>query len=125
MATMNMKIVPLEVPDNVRIVRESGKRQDGFLPLATVPLRDLDIETLDELVNEFRFNLLEKADKKCSTFVSSSDKQLLAHFYDAAIKLQQEYQNNRVSTASTVALDNFAEASLKINSLMAKIKIYG
>lgn len=58
MATINLELVPFEVPTEAVIVMPPGKpqlREDGFKTTAkpSIPLSDLSEETLSELCEEF------------------------------------------------------------------------
>ena len=61
---MKIELVPFTVPDFVSIKGTVGKREDGFKPTQTVPLKNLEISDLVELCREFRESVFLKAGKK-------------------------------------------------------------
>lgn len=62
---VTMEIVPFNVPDTVRIVGPSKKKQDGFTAdTYTLSIRDLEPNDLDELCRQFRNAVFEKAGKQ-------------------------------------------------------------
>lgn len=58
---INLDLVPFNVPDTVSVRGQVGSRQFGFKPLDRIPLKDLDRETLEGLIEEFRNGVYEKA----------------------------------------------------------------
>ena len=64
MITIKTEIQEFIVPDFVYPVAKVGKRQDGFSLLPTIPLGDLDEETLRDLCMQFREDVFEKARKQ-------------------------------------------------------------
>ena len=58
---IKLELVPFHVPDTVIVKGKTGQRQDGLKPLDRIPLKDLDVETLNGLIDEFRAGVYEKA----------------------------------------------------------------
>ena len=70
MATIETKLKPFVVPNFVLPESKVLTRQEGFTPATAIPLRHMSYESLDELCNEFRASVLEKAgliDRKHTT----------------------------------------------------------
>ena len=61
MAQIKVNLKPFHVPEGVYAEGKPGLKQDGTIPLSFYPLRDLDLQTLEELCAEFRANVLIKA----------------------------------------------------------------
>ena len=59
---VKLELVPLQIPDVVYIKQKPGLRQDGIKAnVQSIPIKDLDVETLTGLVEEFRAGLFAKA----------------------------------------------------------------
>ena len=62
-ATIELELKPFSVPNYVLTVPKIGERQDGLVEAPKYALKDLDVETLDQLCNEFRDSVFKKANK--------------------------------------------------------------
>jgi len=58
---MEVRVLPFDVPDFVTVETQAGKRQDGFIPVHTIPLCDLSPEQLELLCDRFRADCIVKA----------------------------------------------------------------
>ncbi len=58
---INVEIDPFSVPSYVVAKGAPGKREDGFKTAPAIPLADLSPETLDQLCNDFRREVFNKA----------------------------------------------------------------
>lgn len=58
---IKLDLLPFNVPDTVLVKGPIGRRQDGWKPLDRIPLKDLDLATLNGLIEEFRIGVYEKA----------------------------------------------------------------
>jgi len=64
MIKVNIELEPFRVPNYVLVKQKAGLRQDGFqVDTPKYHVRDLDVETLERLCNEFRQAIFEKAKK--------------------------------------------------------------
>ena len=63
MSSINMKIRPFQIPNFVSLEQPPGRRQDGMKAAITVPVGDLDPQTLSDLCDEFRAALFAKVQK--------------------------------------------------------------
>ena len=61
--TLQVELHPFQVPDFVTQVMPPGNREDGFKEAPKYALSQLDPRTLDELCQEFRREVFEKAKK--------------------------------------------------------------
>lgn len=61
---MEIRFRPWTVPNFAVIVQPSGKRQDGFTPFPTLPIREIDAADLSRLCDEFRAEVFRKAGKQ-------------------------------------------------------------
>jgi len=58
---VKVEVYPFDVPDNVRMKQKPGLRQDGFRPVSTFSLAQLDDDTLKQLCDDFVTAVYEKA----------------------------------------------------------------
>lgn len=61
MSTIKLKLKPFRVPNNVLVEQPPKPRQEGFQEYPSIPLSELDNETLEEMCAEFRKGVFEKA----------------------------------------------------------------
>lgn len=59
--TLELKITPFKVPDAVTLEQAPGGREQGFRPPPTVALRELPVETLSAMCDDFRREVFRKA----------------------------------------------------------------
>ena len=64
-ATIEIELIPFDVPDYAQQYAAPESRQDGvtFTREKKWALKDLDVETLSDLCDEFRFEVFKKAGK--------------------------------------------------------------
>jgi hypothetical protein len=62
-ATIALKVKPWMVPNFVSIEMPPRPKQDGIAALPSIPLKDLPLETLDSLAEQWRTELYAKAGK--------------------------------------------------------------
>lgn len=70
MAQITVQLNPFPVPTHVTLKSEPGLRQDGFIGFkqpSSIPLSDLDLQTLEALCAEFRESVLLAARKDLFT----------------------------------------------------------
>lgn len=66
MIKAKIEIEPFAVPTGVQIIRKPGRRQDGLnvnRESSSILLKDLDLETLLELIEKFKSDVLCAANK--------------------------------------------------------------
>ena len=64
-AHIKLALKDWQVPNFATIIPlVDSERQEGFKALETIPLKNLEAETLDELCNNFRKEVFRKAEKK-------------------------------------------------------------
>ena len=63
MSSIKLELNDFRTPNFVIPKQSVGLRQDGFRPAEGIPLRELSVETLDELCLKFRADVFKKADK--------------------------------------------------------------
>ena len=59
--SLKLKLKPFAVPTHVTIELPPGRKQDGMQPLPTIPLSELDAESLAALIEEFSESVLRAA----------------------------------------------------------------
>jgi len=64
MTTINLDLNPFPVPNSVSAKLPPGKKQDGFKIAPTIPLGELDDNTLHEMCDEFRTAIFARAYKQ-------------------------------------------------------------
>lgn len=65
MAQTKINLKPFRTPNHVLIERPPRPRQEGInFDSGSIPLSELDVDTLDELCREFRENIFQKAGKE-------------------------------------------------------------
>lgn len=60
---MNVEINDFKVPDFITLKHNVKPREQGFQQMTSIPLSDLDAETLSELCQKFKENVFLKANK--------------------------------------------------------------
>ena len=64
MATLQFELKPFDVPKTVTVVMPTtGKREDGIQALPTIPINQVDEETLNALIEEFALAVMTAAGK--------------------------------------------------------------
>lgn len=63
MAKIKMNLITPKVPNFISIESPPGARQDGFKEFPTISIADLDDEVLEEIAEEWRLDLLARANK--------------------------------------------------------------
>lgn len=58
---IELQLYPFVVPDTVLIKSFPGRRQDGLKIIDRIPLENLNRETIDGLIEEFKNNVYKKA----------------------------------------------------------------
>lgn len=58
---ITLELQPFDVPTCVNRISKPGLRQDGFKPVESYPLSELDAETLDVMCDEFRASVFKIA----------------------------------------------------------------
>jgi len=61
MASVNVELVPFDVPTGVHIKRAPGRREDGFFAAKPMALTELSPMVLDAMCEEFRTAVFEAA----------------------------------------------------------------
>lgn len=61
--TLNVELLPFQVPNFVIQKVDARPREEGFTPGPKYRLADVDAETLSRLCDDFRAAVFEKADK--------------------------------------------------------------
>ena len=64
MANIEVKLQPIRVPNYILVETKIGKRQDGYKEVEKYHVNQLSENTLLELCDEFKRNLLAKANKQ-------------------------------------------------------------
>jgi len=65
MSEIKIKLRPFQVPSYVLVEVKAKSKQQGFIEAPKYHLSDLDEQTLIELCDEFKINVLTKAKQGC------------------------------------------------------------
>jgi hypothetical protein len=66
MATIEVKLKPFNVPNNVLVDEPARPRQEGMHEPRSIPVSELPASTLQEMASEWLFALYNKAGKPCT-----------------------------------------------------------
>lgn len=61
--SVSLKMQPWQTPNYASVQMPAGKRQDGFVELPKLHVRDLDVSVLSEMCDRWRADVFAKAGK--------------------------------------------------------------
>jgi len=73
MTTIKIALKPFSTPNFVLLNFPAGERQHGFKESPTVPLSEVDADSLAKLCDDFREEIFRKAGKRDPAFVKTGE----------------------------------------------------